>query len=140
MQIKINYQEIQDAVTKKFNKQIELCYVDAVTVKVVYTINMFGLSKSIGMNLKVERIKGTDLYLSYNGNLGIELVAGPFLAFMKRLLPEKTGFIQEQGNRIVMMRLSEIEKLEKVLNMMKLECISFDDEGITVGITLKYRE
>lgn len=137
MQIKINYQEIQNAVTKKFNKQIGLCYVDTATVKVVYTINMFGLSKSIGVNLKVEQIEGTDLYLSYNGSLGIELVAGSFLAFMKRLLPEKTGFIQEQGCQIVLIRLSEIEKLEKVLSLMKLEYISFDGEGVAIGIIQK---
>lgn len=136
MQIKINYPEIQNAVAMKFNKQIVLCYVDAATVEIAYTIRMFGLSKSIRMNLKVERIEGTDLYLSYSGSLGIELVVGPFLSFMKRLLPEKTEFIQEQGNHIVI-RLSEIEKLRKALDVVKLERISFDNDGVVADVVMK---
>lgn len=137
MQIKINYQEIQDIVTKRFNKQIELCYVDAATVKVAYTMSMWGLSKSFSMNLKVERIEETDLYLSYNGSLGIELVVGPLLSFLKNLLPEKTEFIQEQGNHIVMIRLSEIEKLRKALEVVKLEHISFDNENMIADVVMR---
>lgn len=136
MQIKINYPEIKNAVARKFNKQIDLCYVDAATVKVAYTMSMWGLSKSIGVNLKVERIEGTDLYLSYSGSLGIELVVGPFLSFVKRLLPEKTEFIQEQGNQI-MIRLSEIEKLKKALEMVKLEHISFDNDGVVADVAVR---
>lgn len=149
MQIKINYPEIQDAVAmrfnnpeiqnvvaKKFNKQIELYYVDAATVKVTYTMK-WGLSKSIGVNLKVERIEGTDLYLSYSGSLGIELVIAPFLSFVKRLLPEKTEFIQEQGNHIVMIRLAEIEKLRKALDVVKLERISFDNDGVIADVVMR---
>lgn len=136
MQIKINYPEIQDAVTRRFNKQIVLCYVDAATVEIAYTIRMFGLSKSIRMNLKVERIEGTDLYLSYSGSLGIELVVGPFLSFVKRLLPEKTEFIQEQGNHIVI-RLAEIDKLEKALEMVRLKQISFDNDGVIADVVMR---
>lgn len=136
MQIKINYPEIQDAVAMRFNKQIVLCYVDAATVKVAYTMSRWGLSKSIGVNLKVERIEGTDLYISYSGSLGIELVIGPFLSFMKRLLPEKTEFIQEQGNHIVI-RLSEIEKLRKALDVVKLERISFDNDGVVADVVMR---
>lgn len=136
MQISIGYKEIQDTVATKFNKRIELCYVDAATVNVVYTIKMFGHSKSIGVNLRIERIDGTDLYLSYSGSLGIELVVSPFLSFMKRLLPEKTAFIQEQGNHIVI-RLSEIEKLKKALAMVKLERISFFNDGVVADVVMK---
>lgn len=136
MLLKINYPEIQEVVAKKFNKLIELYYVDAATVKVTYTICMLGHTKSISVNLKVERIEGTDFYFSYSGSLGIELVVSPFLSLMKRLLPEKTDFIQERGNHIII-RLSEIEKLKKVLDMVKLERISFDDEGVIADVVMR---
>lgn len=136
MQISIGYKEIQDTVAKMFNKQIELCYVDAATFKITYVIKMFGLSKTIRMNLKVERIERTDLYLSYYGSLGIELVVGPFLSFVKRLLPEKTEFIQEHVNHIVI-RLSEIDKLKKALAMVKLERISFFNDGVVADVVMK---
>lgn len=137
MQIKINYPEIQDAVAMRFNKQIVLCYVDAATVEIAYTIRMFGLSKSIRMNLKIERIEGTDLYLSYYGSLGLDFVVSNLLSFIKGLMPEKTGFIQEQGNYTVMIRLAEIDKLEKALEMVRLKQISFDNDGVIADVVMK---
>lgn len=137
MQIKISYQEVQEAVAKKFKQCIELCYVDTSTFNVNYTIKIFGHSKSIGVNLKVDRIEESDIYMSYSGGLGIELVVSPFLSFMKRLLPESTGFIQEQGNQIVKIRLSEISQMEKILEKVKLERISFDNEGTIINAVMK---
>ena len=89
MQISITYQETQEFIAKRTGKQISLAYVDPSTVKVSYAVNVFGLSKSIGLDLKVTGVKGTDLFLSYSGILGIDLLVGPFLAFVKRLMPER---------------------------------------------------
>ena len=96
-----------------------------------------GHSKSIGVNLKVEQIEESDLYFSYSGSLGIELVVSPILSFIKRLLPEGSGFIQEQDNQIVKIRLSEISQMEKILEKVKLERISFDNEGTIINAVMK---
>lgn len=137
MQIKINYQEIQEAVAKKFKQHIELYNVDSSTFNVTYTIKILGHSKSIGVNLKVEQIEESDLYFSYSGSLGIELVVSPILSFIKHLLPEGSGFIQEQDNQIVKIRLSEISQMEKILEKVKLERISFDNEGTIINAVMK---
>lgn len=137
MQIKISYQEIQEAVAKKFKQHIELYNVDPSTFNVTYTIKILGHSKSIGVNLKVEQIEESDLYFSYSGSLGIELVVSPILSFIKRLLPEGSGFIQEQDNQIVKIRLSEISQMEKILEKVKLERISFDNEGTIINAVMK---
>ena len=110
---------------------------DPSTVKVSYAVNVFGLSKSIGLDLKVTGVKGTDLFLSYSGSLGIDLLVGPFLAFVKRLMPEKTGFVKEDKPHAVKVCLGDLEPLEKVFEKVTLHTIDFDPQAIVVHFALK---
>ena len=137
MQISITYQETQEFIAKRTGKQISLAYVDPSTVKVSYAVNVFGLSKSIGLDLKVTGVKGTDLFLSYSGSLGIDLLVGPFLVFVKRLMPEKTGFVKEDKPHAVKVCLGDLEPLEKVFEKVTLHTIDFDPQAIVVHFALK---
>lgn len=71
MKISITYAELQDYVASHFHKTVNLGYVDGATVSVSVPIKVLGFTKSISINLIVKKIEGTDLFLSYDGKMGI---------------------------------------------------------------------
>lgn len=137
MQANITYPEIQKYISDHYAKQISLAHIDNSTIRISTDIQFCRLSKTIHVDLKVEEIRGTDLYLSYSGGLSVELVIAPLLSFIKRLIPDKTGFVQENGSHQLIVHLAEIEQAKKVLEIMDLNSILFDQEKICVNLRLK---
>lgn len=75
MKLTISYAELQGYVASHFHKTVNVGYVDGKTVSVSLPIKVFGFTKSVSINVGVEKIEGTDLYLSYDGKMGIDLLA-----------------------------------------------------------------
>ena len=88
--------------------------------------------KSIGVELCVEKVDGSNLHIAYSGKLGIELLITPAIAFLKRLLPDKTNFITQNSNNRVIVNLAEIEQLKGVLEKVTLKSICFDEEHVII--------
>ena len=99
-------------------------------------VKVLGFTKQIGINLSVKRIEGTDLFLAYDGKLGIDLLVAPALAFVKRLAPEKTDFVQSLSGNVIKISLGDIDKLEKVFDKLVLKNITFDSNDIVVEATM----
>ena len=137
MQANITYQEIQKYISDHYAQPISLAHIDNSTLRISTDIQVWRLSKTIHVDLKVEEIRSTDLYLSYSGGLSVELVIAPLLSFIKRLIPDKTGFVQENGSHQLIVHLAEIEQAKKVLEVMDLNSITFDQEKICVNLRLK---
>ena len=137
MQIKLTYDELQAYAAKRFGRQIALGYVNETTVNASVRVSVFGFSKFVSVDFKVEGIKGPLLSLSYSGGLGIELVIGPALSFMKRLMPEKTGFIRESRGNGVDIDLCGMEQTARMLEYVEIKDISFNENGVIVDAGLK---
>jgi hypothetical protein len=140
MKINITYPEIQKYIVEHYAKQVCLTYIDNSTIRFSTKIQPFKvlqlLSPTINVDLKVENIRDTDIYLSYSGGLSIEIIS-PLLSFLKRLLPNKTNFIQEYGNHQLIVHIAEIEQAKEALEVINLESITFDKESINVNLFLK---
>ena len=99
MKLTISYAELQEYVASHFHKTVNVGYVDGKTVSVSLPIKVFGFTKSVSINVGVEKIEGTDLYLSYDGKMGIDLLVSPAISYAKRLVPEKAGWVEQRpGN------------------------------------------
>ena len=114
MKLSITYAELQDYVASHFQKTVNLGYVDGATVSVSVPIKVLGFTKSISINLIVKKIEGTDLFLSYGGKMGIDLLVSPAISYAKKLVPEKAGWVEQIPGNIVKLRLGDIDKLQKV--------------------------
>ena len=99
-------------------------------------IKVLGFTKSISINLIVKKIEGTDLFLSYDGKMGIELLVSPAISYAKKLVPEKAGFVEQMPGNIVKLRLGDIDKLQKVFEKVALKGIRFTPESIEADIAL----
>lgn len=136
MKLAITYSELQDYVASHFHKTVNLGFVDEATVSVSVPIKVFGFTKSVGINIIVKKIEGTDLFLSYDGKIGIDLLVSPAISYAKKLVPEKADWVEQMPGNIVMLRLGDIDKLQKVFEKVELKTIRFTPERIEVDIAL----
>ena len=81
-------------------------------------------------------IEGTDLFLSYDGKMGIDLLVSPAISYAKKLVPEKAGFVEHMPGNIVKLRLDDIDKLQKVFEKVALKDIRLTPESIEADIAL----
>ena len=88
MLAKITFSEIQSIIFEHWHKQVVFAFVNDSTVNVSTKVKVIGFTKVLGLNIEVDKIVGTELYLSYNGG-GSEIIICPLLAFVKKWLPEK---------------------------------------------------
>ena len=136
MKLTITYTELQDYVASHFHKTVNFGYVDETTVSVSLPIKVLGFTKSVSINITVKKIDGTDLFLSYDGKMGIELLVSPAISYAKKLVPEKAGWVEQMPGNIVKLRLGDIDKLQKVFEKLKLNNIFFEQGNIVVDASL----
>lgn len=132
MEVKIKYSEFQDYILQNFNKEVALAIVAPSTVSVSTKIKVLGFAKSIGVELCVEKVDGSNLHIAYSGKLGVKMLITPAISFLKRLLPDKTNFITQSSNNRVIVNLAEIEQLKGVLEKVTLKSICFDEEHVII--------
>lgn len=137
MEVKINYTELQDYILSKFDKKVELSYANFSTITVSTKVSVFGFSKTVGIDLAIEKIENSVLYVSYGGKMGIELLVSPAISFLKHLVPERAGFVEETAGHKLAINLAMLDELENVLDKVELREISFDETSINVVATLK---
>ena len=137
MEIKINYTELQDYISSKFDKKVELSYANFSTVTVSTKVSVLGFSKTVGIDLAFERIEDSVLYVSYGGALGIELLVSPAISFLKHLVPETAGFVEETAGHKLAINLTMLDELKNVLDKVELREIRFDETSINVVAKLK---
>lgn len=139
MDITIRFQEIQSLVKSKTGREIGLSAIDERTVKVEAKVSvkvpfLGEIGKSIGVNVSVEKIEGNDVHLKYEGGMGTDMIIGGLLSFLSSTtaikMVEKT-----QGNGIVV-HLYEVEEARKVLKVLELKDLSFDDTSVRVECKL----
>ena len=138
MKIAITYAELQDYVAGHFHKTVNLGYIDGATASVSIPIKVLGFTKSVSINLIVKKIEGTDLFLSYDGKMGIDLLVSPAISYAKKLVPEKAGWVEQMPGNIVKLRLGDIDKLQKVFEKLKLDNILFEQGNIGIEMSLVY--
>lgn len=135
MKIQIDFSEIQSLVKSKTGRELVLSAMNERTVKAETKVSMkvplLGeIEKTIGLNVSVERIEDNDVHLKYDGGMGTDMIVGGLLTFLSsssaRNMVEKT-----QGNGIVV-HLNEIEEARKVLDMVELTDISFQNESVVI--------
>ena len=91
MKLSITYAELQDYVASHFHKTVNLGYVDGATVSVSIPIKVLGFTKSVSINITVKKIEGTNLFLSYSGKIGIDMLVSPAISYERIFYVESVG-------------------------------------------------
>ena len=136
MLISITYKELQQYINLHFRKTLECKYVDSSTVAVSTPVKVMGFTKNVGLNLRFEKVEGTDLYLSYDGKLGIDMLVNAAISFVKKFVPEKTELVEPLTGNVIKLRLGDIDKLEKVLEKIELKSVFFEQNQLGIVFNL----
>ena len=140
MKATIEYSEIQSLVKSKTGREIGLSAINERTVKaeakVSVKVPFLGkIEKSVGVNVSVEKIEGNDVHLEYEGGMGTDMIIGGLLSFLSST-PAMKVVEKTQGNGIVV-HLDEVEEARKVLDLVELTGIAFNDNAVDIEGKLK---
>ena len=136
MKLSITYAELQEYVASHYHKNVNLGYVNESTVSVSVPIKVLGFTNQISINLIVKKIEGTDIFLSYEGKMGIEMLVTPAVSFAKKLVPDKSDWIEVLADNVIRLRLGDIDKLKKAFEKVELKSICFEQEKASICIGL----
>lgn len=126
MEIRLTYQEITDLLEKKAGKSLPVMYGGPHTVRISYDVNVLFKSASVGIDLTVDQIVDSDIYLSFNGGTGIDFMIRQAVSMAK----SRPGgeFIEPlDGNRILL-ALSRTQQAGSLLEHIELRDIRFDEQ------------
>ena len=85
----ISYPEIQSLLQSKVKQEITIAYVDDQTIKVGKTFTVLGISKTIGIKLRVGNVSGDNIVLAHDNPIlvksAMKIVEVSFPEFLPNL-------------------------------------------------------
>lgn len=126
MELRLTFTEISELIEKKSGRPLPVMYGGPHTVRVSYDVNVLFKSASVGIDLTVDQIVDSDIYLSFNGGAGIDFMVRQAVNMAK----SRPGgeFIEPlDGNRILL-ALSRTQQAGSLLEHVTLRDIRFDEQ------------
>lgn len=135
MELRLTYQEISNLIEKKAGRALPLAYGGPHTVRVSYEVNVFVKTASVGIDLTVERIEGSDIYIAYNGGMGIDFMVRQAINMAKN---RPGGELIEplDGNRLLLC-LGKNTQAGSIFDHVTLEDIRFDEQYAIIQFSPK---
>lgn len=133
MNIKISYPEIQSLLQSKVKQEITIAYVDDQTIKVGKTFTVLGISKTIGLKLRVENVSGDNIVLAHDNPILVKSA----MKIVEASFPKFLEMLELHSDNSVVVHLGKVKQLEKVFEKVSLEGICFLPEGAVAEVTIK---
>lgn len=126
MELRLTYQEIGSLIEKKSGRFLPIVYGGPHTVRISYDVNVLFKTASVGLDLTVERINGSDIFLSYEGGMGIDFMIRQAITMAKN---KPGGELIEplDGNRILL-SLGKNQQAGTIFDHIELRDIRFDEQ------------
>lgn len=135
MLINISFSEIKEIIAKKTNNKLDLdlCYIQRDTIKISYKPISF--LPAVGINIRIDHVDNSNICLSYDAGNAIDMAIKGIVAFLDNNIPE--DFVElDTSNQSVSIHLDKIEQLQKPLDMMEIQNVWFEDNGVCAKIKL----
>lgn len=130
MKASISFNELQKITDERIKTgTLSFSKKDSNTIHVVYRM-MF----PVQFDLRIEKVVGSDLYLSYGGGMGTGAIFDGVFSMIQSK-PE-FAFIEKQACSGVILHLGQVEKLKSVFNNISVQDITVLDEGLEVNGSL----
>lgn len=133
MVLRISYTEIQSLLQSKVKQEITIAYVDDQTIKVGKTFTVLGISKTIGLKLRVENVSGDNIVLAHDNPILVKSA----MKIVEASFPKFLEMLELHSDNSVVVHLGKVKQLEKVFEMVSLEGICFMSEGAVAEVTMK---
>lgn len=135
MELRLTFDEISQMIEKKAGRALPLSYGGPHTVRVSYDVNVLFKSASVGIDLTVDQVVDSDIYLSFNGGAGIDFMVRQAIG-MAKSRPGGELIEQLDGNRILL-ALSRTQQAGSLLEHVTLRDIRFDEHYAIIDFVPK---
>ena len=127
MQFRLSYSEIEQLAETKAGKKVPMSFGGPHTLRVSYQVPLMG---SVGIDINVDRIEGTDLFLSFSGGAAVEFMLRTALNQVKN----RPGMemVQMLGGNQLLLSLGKNPNLAPIFERVTLQDICFDEQFIIV--------
>ena len=132
MQLRLSYSEVEQLIESKAGKRIPLSFNDTHTLRVSYAVPLMG---SVNVDLTVERIDGSDIYLSFSGGSAIELMLRTALNQIKK--QPGMDLLQMLGGNNLILSLGKSANLAPIFEKVTLQDIFFDEQFLIIQFVPK---
>lgn len=133
MQFNLTYSEVGQFILDKTGKELPLAYGGPHTLRISYKVPLMG---SVGLDVNVDRINGSDIFLSYSGGAGVEFMVRTALGQFKKQQQGADILDILDGNRL-MLALGRSSQLSPVFDRITLKDIHFDEHSLMVDFVPK---
>ncbi|MBR3443962.1 MAG: hypothetical protein IKG96_09945 [Bacteroidaceae bacterium] len=135
MNIQLSYNELETFIQKKYHQQIALTFGDEHTVNMSKSFNMFIRQKTVNIAISILKVEDNDIVLTYHAGLGLDLMLQGALAWFK----DSVGDLLEhpEGTNRLIIHLAKVKQLEKVLSVVMIQDIKFDEGGVHAMVGMK---
>ena len=129
MKATLSFNEIRDIISKKTNNKVQLdfSYVNNSTVKVSYKPVAF--LPAVGINVRIEEVDNSQIILLYSANNAIDMAIRGLAAFLDNHIPKEIILLNTDLQKVYV-NLSEIEQLQKPLEMVEIIDVYFENNGL----------
>ena len=124
MKAVVSYQEIKDFVRNKWNKEIGISPISSNTVCLSYKKVI-----KFSIEITVAKIENDDILFLHNGGFAIKKAID--------FLNNDSGIIEQLDNNQILVHLAKINKIQKALQNIKLNSITFGNETVELGVNLR---
>lgn len=133
----VSFEEMSAYIEGHYGKEVSFGRVSDKEVRIVLTQKTIIKNIHVGVNVRVEEVKGDSLTIAYNGGCALNMIVPSALSFVMGKIPElKEGITTEESKRIHI-DLSKIEKAKKIVDNLALEDITAEETGLKVAVRLK---
>ena len=126
MELRLTYQEISDLIEKKAGRALPMMYGGPHTVRITYDVNVLFKTANVGIDLTVDQIIDSDIYLSYNGGAGIDFMIRQAINMAK----SRPGgeLIEPLSDNRILLCLSKNAQAGTLFDHVTLRDIRFDEQ------------
>ena len=128
MRLQIPYSMVEGFVRKRYNQDLTLSYVSEDTIAVSKEVKII-VSKNVAVNVSVLQVTGSDIMVSYQACMGIDLIKKGALSWFKDTV---SGMADILNDNKIQIHLHKIPQLGNVLKKVELQGVNFEERYINV--------
>lgn len=127
MQLKLTYNEVQKMIADKSGKELPMCFGGPHTLRISHKVPLMG---SVGLDINVDRIEGSDVILSFGGGAAIEYMLRAALSQAKN--QPGGDMVEMLGGNQLLLALGKNPNMSAMFQSIQLQDIHFDEQSIMI--------
>ncbi|MBQ0159500.1 MAG: hypothetical protein MJZ99_02985 [Bacteroidales bacterium] len=132
MQLKLTYNEVQKMIASKSGKELPMCFGGPHTLRISHKVPLMG---SVGLDINVDRIEGSDVILSFGGGAAIEYMLRAALSQAKN--QPGGDMVEMLGGNQLLLALGKNPNTSALFQNIQLQDIHFDEQSIMIDFVPK---